>query len=316
MGLLGALVGGSIGFMFGGPLGAVIGGAFGSQWGEGFGPKQQHGDPRRMVGRCPACGKVVSFAPGEQLICSNCGAHLSGGAAGAGRTAGHGRHAGAGYAGAGYDDAWRGDPSYAQGQAQSAFMVAMISLAAKVAKADGRVSPEEIRFFDDFLHSSLGMSAADRRIAARIFNQARDSSVPAGEFARQIRGILGHQTDRLRDLVCLLLKLAYADGVLGKAEETLIRQIARDLGIGDRGYQECLALFGHDSIENAYQTLGLERTATDREVKTAYRRLAKEYHPDTLAAKGLSEEFESYAREKMRAVNGAYERIRDTRRMK
>jgi len=299
MGLLGTLVGGSIGFMFGGPLGAVIGGAFGSQWGA-----HSNGDAPGGAGRA------------------------AGGAAGARRATGRGRRAGAGYGRSGtgygragydrvgYDDTWRSNPSYTQSQAQSAFMVAMISLAAKVAKADGRVSPEEIRFFDDFLHSNLGMSAADRRIAARIFNQARDSSVPAGEFARQVRGILGHQTDRLRDLVCLLLKLAYADGVLGAAEETLIRQIARDLGIGERGYQECLALFGHDSIENAYQTLGLERTATDREVKTAYRRLAKEYHPDTLAAKGLSEEFESYAREKMRAVNGAYERIRDTRRMK
>ncbi len=271
-----------------GLLGTLVGGSIGFMFG---GP----------------LGAVIGGAFGSQW-----GAHSNGGAAGgaghaAGGAAGTRRAPGRGpYA----------DPRYAQAQAQSAFMVAMISLAAKVAKADGRVSPEEIRFFDDFLRSNLGMSAADRRLAARIFNQARDSSVPAGEFARQIRGILGHQTDRLRDLVCLLLKLAYADGVLGAAEETLIRQIARDLGIGEHGYQECLALFGHDSVESAYQVLGLQRTATDREIKTAYRRLAKEYHPDTLASKGLSEEFEAYAREKMRAVNGAYERIRETRGMK
>jgi DnaJ like chaperone protein len=303
MGLLGLLVGGGIGFMLGGPLGAMFGGALGSMWGESFGPRQQHGDPRRLVGRCAACGRVVSFAPGAQLVCPNCGARLRGEPAGAAD-------------GFGYGPAGRADPRYAQSQAQSAFMIAMISLAAKVAKADGHVSPAEVRFFDDFLKNDLGMASEDRRIAARIFNQARDSAVPAGEFARQIRGLFQGQPDRLRDLVCLLLKLAFADGVLGSEEETLIRQIARDLGIGDRGYQECLALFGRDSLEDAYTALGLERTATDREVKSAYRRLAKEYHPDTLAAKGLSEEFAQYARDKIRTVNAAYERIREARGMR
>jgi DnaJ like chaperone protein len=303
MGLLGLLVGGGVGFMFGGPLGAMIGGALGSMWGEGFGPKQQHGDPRRLIGRCSACGKVASFAPGAQLVCPHCGAQLSGGPRGS-------------EGGFGYSATGRADPGFAQSQAQSAFMIAMISLAAKVAKADGRVSPEEIRFFDEFLKTTLGMTAEDRRIAARIFNQARDSKVPARDFARQIRQLLGHQPDRLRDLVCLLLKLAFADGVLGAEEETLIRQIARDLGIGDHGYEECMALFGRDSIESAYKTLGLDRSATDAQVKSAYRRLAKEYHPDTLAAKGLSEEFAQYAREKIRAVNAAYERIREARGMR
>jgi DnaJ like chaperone protein len=192
-------------------------------------------------------------------------------------------------------------------------MVALISLAAKVAKADGRVSRQEVRSFDLFLKTNLGMSAADRRIAARIFNEARDSRVPASAFARQIRSLLGHQPDRLRDLVCLLLKVAHADGKLSREEDRLIRSIAVDLGLGSRDMEECLALFRRGDLDAAYALLGVEPSASDAEIKRAYRRLAKEYHPDVAAQKGLSDEFQDFAREKMRAVNEAYDQVKEAR---
>jgi DnaJ like chaperone protein len=200
-----------------------------------------------------------------------------------------------------------------QGTAQSAFMVALISLAAKVAKADGNVTRQEIAAFDAFLRGELGMSADERRMAARIFNQARDSTVPASEFARQIRSLLGGQPDRLRDLVALLLKVAWADGRLASVEESLIRSIADDLGLSGRDFEEAKALFSRGNLPAAYALLGLDADASDQQVKKSYRRLAREYHPDTLAAKGLPEDFTRYANEKLQAINEAYDLIKRTR---
>lgn len=198
---------------------------------------------------------------------------------------------------------------------QTVFLVTVISLAAKVAKADGRVTPDEVRAFDAFLRDNLHMSVADRRMAARVFNEARDSDVPASQLARQARGILGPFPDRLRDLVTLLLQIAHADGSLHPAEEKLIGEIARDLGLSDRAYQECRALFGATGPVGsaAYEILGVAPDATEAEIKKAYRKIAREYHPDVLQSKGLPEDFMQFAKEKLQKVNEAYDSVKKER---
>ncbi len=314
MGLLGALVGGSLGFFVGGPLGALIGGAIGSQVGDDKGGFARNGAPDRLVGRCPHCRKLFAFRAQGALVCPHCRANLHRGASGAGHgAAGQGSAGfdesgyGAGYGAAGYDRTTE------QNSVQSAFLVAVISLAAKVAKADGRVTREEVRSFDNFLRDNLRMPAEDRRIAADIFNQARDSAVPAAEYARQIRGLLRHQPDRLRDLISLLMMIAHADGHFSPDEERLIRAIAGDLGLNQRAYDEARAMFSRGSPDAAYAVLGVKPDASETEIKKAYRRLAKEYHPDVLAAKGMSEDFNEFAREKIRAINAAYDQIKEAR---
>ncbi|MFO7607889.1 MAG: TerB family tellurite resistance protein [Candidatus Krumholzibacteriia bacterium] len=278
MGMLGTIIGGVLGWGFGGPLGAIIGGAIGSNIGEGLG-----GGPARLH---PGMG--AGPRPG-----------FGGDARGYG-----GRYTG------GRPYAW--DPL----QAQQAFLVAVISLAAKVAKADGRVTPAEVRRFDAFLATNLGMPADERRLAARIFNEARDSGVPAEDFARQIRDILGHQPARLRDIVSLLTSVAMADGGLHHAEQRLIRTIARELGLSSRDYDEAMAMFNPTaSLDAAYATLGIAPSATDIEVKKAYRKLAKEYHPDVLASKGMSDDFRNFAEDKMKAINEAYAAVEKARGM-
>lgn len=202
------------------------------------------------------------------------------------------------------------------GQAQRAFLTAVISLAAKVAKADGRVSAAEVQRFDEFLARSLGMPAEERRLAAKIFNQARDSDIPAEDFARQIRQILGHQPARMRDIVSLLASVASADGSLHHAEERMIRSIARELGLSSRDYDEAMAMFNPTaSVDAAYATLGIDPSVTDLEVKKAYRKLAKEYHPDVLASKGMSDDFKQFAEDKMKAINAAYAAVETARGM-
>ncbi|PID80993.1 co-chaperone DjlA [bacterium DOLZORAL124_64_63] len=201
-------------------------------------------------------------------------------------------------------------------QDQQTFMVGLISLAAKVAKADGRVTADEIRAFDGFLKNNLGMDRSERQVAARIFNEARNSDVPAEEFARQIRGLIGHRRDRLRDLISLLLMIANADGEFHPAEEKLIRRIATSLGLTASDYEAAAAMFTpRNNLETSYSVLGVDRKATDDEVKHAYRKLAREYHPDKLASKGMSEDFHRFAEEKMRSINAAYDEIKKARGM-
>jgi len=201
-------------------------------------------------------------------------------------------------------------------EAQQTFMIAMISLAAKVAKADGSVNQVEIKSFDKFLKDQLGMAADERRVAARIFNEARDSHIPAEEFARQIRQLLGHQPARMRDLISLLMSIAMADGHFSEAEERLIKSIAREMGLTDRDYEEAASMFNPQvSLSASYTVLGVTMGATNDEVKKAYRQLAREYHPDVVTNKGMGEDFQKFAAEKMRAVNSAYDSIKEARGM-
>lgn len=332
MGLLGAIVGGTLGFVLGGPLGMLLGGALGSRLsdpspqdlgaypppppppppgagraGAGPGTGSRGTGPwawqERLFGRCPRCSAFLEFTPGQPLVCPRCSARLRADI-GAGPFAGGGWGAGAG-AGTAED--------LDQGTAQSAFMVALIGLAARLAKADGRVSEQEIEAFDRFLREEAGMPASERQLAARIFNRARDDATPTAAYTAQIRALLGHRPDRLRDLVALLLRVGYADGRLEAGEERLIRQINADLGLSARDFENALALFKRDDIGAAYALLEVDRGATNDEIKKSYRRLAKEYHPDVLQSRGLPEDFLKFANEKLQAINAAYARVKQER---
>ncbi|MCP4291198.1 MAG: DnaJ domain-containing protein [bacterium] len=207
-----------------------------------------------------------------------------------------------------------GPSGYSPLQDQQTFMLAMISLAAKVAKADGKVTADEVKAFDDFLRTNLHMDATERQIAARIFNEARDSHIPAEEFASQMRRLMGHRRDRLRDMISLLMMIAMADGHFHSAEEKMIRSIASHMGLTTADYEAAAAMFDTGTnLQASYSVLGISESATDGEVKKAYRNLAREYHPDVLASKGMGEEFTAFAEDKMKSINNAYSDIKKDR---
>jgi DnaJ like chaperone protein len=205
---------------------------------------------------------------------------------------------------------------------QAVFTVALVSLAAKVAKADGRVCEDEVRAFDDFLKNNMRLSKGERVNAARVFNLARDNTNEATEFAAQLKQLFRGDRNRLRDIITLLFMIALADGELHPQEEALISQIAQAMGLNKHDVENCEATYNatrrggsSTSISDAYKVLGVKENSSDAEVKSSHRKLVREYHPDVLASKGLPEDFLEYAQQKMVAINDAWDVIKEKRSM-
>lgn len=207
----------------------------------------------------------------------------------------------------------RGAGGYSAQDVQSTFLIAVISLAAKTAKADGKVTSEEIQTFDRFLQN-LGMSVDERKMAAKVFNNARESSVTTAELTRQVKQVMGNNRDRLRDIIGLLLEIAHSDGHFHTSEEQFIRTVAQQLGLSDQEYNSCKAMFSSTpDTSSAYAILGVNNNASVDEIKSAYRKIAREYHPDKIQSKGLPEDFMTFAKEKLQSANNAYAFIKQER---
>ena len=195
---------------------------------------------------------------------------------------------------------------------QYLFYVSLASLAAKMAKVDGQVTHDEIRAFDHFLRYDLGLIIEERKQVAKIFNEAKNSPEEAAAIAQQFRALIGFQHDVLQMMIQLLFRIALADGTLHKQEEQFIQQMSAIFGFSPQAYQQIKALYIKPT-DGAYAILGVERTASNDEIKKAYRQLSREYHPDRLQAKGVPEDFLKVAQEKMAAINQAYSDIRKER---
>jgi DnaJ like chaperone protein len=191
---------------------------------------------------------------------------------------------------------------------QYLFYVSLASLAAKMAKADGVITNDEIRAFDHFLRIDLGLEVEERRTIAKIFNEAKDSPEDAVAIARQFKALIGFQREVLQMMLQLLFRIALADGRLHKNEEIFIQNIASAFEMSDMEYQQIKAIYIKQN-DQAYNILGINRNASDDEVKKAYRKLVREYHPDRMQAKGVPEDFMKIANEKMTEINQAYDQI-------
>lgn len=191
---------------------------------------------------------------------------------------------------------------------QGDIQVSILVLLACVIKADGRVLKSEISFIKPFLVRNYGEEGAKQ--ALQLLKQLLNQSINPAEVAMQIRQHVNYSV-RL-ELVHLLLSLAKADGDVADAECQVIETISVNMGISDADYQSLLSLYRkHKDANWAYAALEIEPSATDEEVKKAYRRMAMKYHPDKVANAG--ENIRQQATEKFRAINEAYEHIKHAR---
>ena len=189
-----------------------------------------------------------------------------------------------------------------------AFTIAVIVLGAKMAKADGVVSRSEVEAFK----AVFRVPPEELRNVGRLFDQARRDAGGFEPHARQIsRGspVLGELLDGL-------FHIAKADGVVSPAELAYLRQVAAIFGLDETAFERLRSAHLGPDQADPYDILGVDRSASDAEIKAAWRKLTRESHPDRLIAEGMPQEFLDMATQKMATINAAYDRIAKERGLK
>tara|TARA_R110002073_G_scaffold57778_4_gene146680 strand:+ start:86578 stop:87327 length:750 start_codon:yes stop_codon:yes gene_type:complete len=189
------------------------------------------------------------------------------------------------------------------------FELSLLVLAAVVIKADGKIDRRELDFVRQSFVSMYGTARANQ--AFKLFSGIiKKKDISTRQVCLQIRQRMEHAS-RLQ-LLHFLFGIAKADGLVGVQELEKIQQIAGYLYINDRDFDSIKAMF-YNEVNGAYKILEIEKTATDDEVKKAYRRLVKKHHPDKL--RHLGEEHLKGAEEKFRTIQKAYEQVQKERGM-
>jgi DnaJ like chaperone protein len=189
-----------------------------------------------------------------------------------------------------------------------AFTIAAIALAAKMAKADGAVTRDEVESFN-----RLFTVAPEEEANVRfVFDLAKKSSFGFDSYARQVARLFVDQPAVLEDLLGALFAIATADGRVKPAEDAYLGEVARIFGFDEAAYLRIRALHvdGDDEpLDDPYRILGVAPTITDDALRAAYRKLVRENHPDVAMARGLPAEFVGIATQKLARINAAYDRV-------
>jgi DnaJ like chaperone protein len=186
-----------------------------------------------------------------------------------------------------------------------AFTIAVVALGAKMAKADGQVTRNEVAAF----RSVFIIAPEDEADAARVFNLARQDVAGFDLYARRIARMFGPGDQVLVDLADGLFHIALADGEFHQAEAEFLREVIRIFGLGDKCYRALKARFVPDDPHDPYDILGVSPDMTMDEIRAAWRQAVKESHPDGLKARGLPDEAIRLAEDRLRDVNRAWEII-------
>ncbi len=191
------------------------------------------------------------------------------------------------------------------GAKQIAFTIGVIVLGAKMAKADGVVTRDEVDAFREVFH----VPEPELKNVARVFDMAKRDAAGFQPYARQIARLFQDNPQVLEDLLAGLIHIARADNVVHPAELEFLRGVAAIFGFDEAEFGRIRATYIGPDAEDPYTVLGLAHDASDDEVKARYRSLSRENHPDRAVAAGLPEEFIDIANEKMAAINTAYDKV-------
>ena len=191
---------------------------------------------------------------------------------------------------------------------QAAFFTALFACFAKIAKADGRVSREEVDKVDLFIKLKFRFPPEQRAFAIEIFNHAKDDQNTFEDYARQLFSLLSSDPASLTMFYELLFELSMADGYLDPSEEKLLLQAIRIFNLDPDLMSINKKKFGAN-VADAYAVLGIDQSMSFKDIKKAYQRKRKEFHPDTLVAKGLPEELLDKAKDKFIEIQSAFEEI-------
>ena len=189
---------------------------------------------------------------------------------------------------------------------QQVFAIALIILTAKLAKADGQVSKEELIAIKNKL------KIPDKEIGQveKIFNKAKKDSLGYEPYAQQIAKIYRNKPAILDEVINILFYIAEADSKVSDSEIAMIRNIAKIFGINQNQFEGIReSRKGSDKL-NPYVVLGCDLNDDFTTIRKKYLNLSKEHHPDVLVSKGVPKEMIAESKKKMRAINSAFDKIK------
>lgn len=190
-----------------------------------------------------------------------------------------------------------------------AFTIGVIALAAKLAKADGTVTRDEVEVFK----RTFPVPREEEANVGQLFNLAKQDVAGFDSYARQLAGLFRGRTGVLEDLLDSLFLIAKADNSLHPAELEYLKQVADLFGLSSAQFERIRAShFGADR-DDPYVILGVSRSTGNEDLKTTYHRLVRENHPDKMIARGVPAEFVRLATDKLASINGAYDAIKKER---
>ena len=187
------------------------------------------------------------------------------------------------------------------------FTFSLTVLATAVMKADGRIMRSELDYVKTFLIRNFGIEAT--REAMQMIKELSTRDIPVDDVCQQIRFQMPEASKV--QLLYFLFGIAKADGTVS-TEIGLLENISNRLGIDHVTFMSVKSMY-YDDIESAYQVLGIDSSASNEEIKKAYRKIAMENHPDKVGH--LGEDIRKAAEEKFSRINVAYEKIKKQRGM-
>ena len=222
---------------------------------------------------------------------------------------------------------------------QTLFFKTVFTMMGKLAKSDGRVSEQEVAHVEQFM-TQLNMSAEHRKQAIGYFKTGSQVDYSIEPLLQEFNKVTAASPNLKQMMMVYLVRVALADGQLHPNEADTLQDIARHVGISPQAFERLLAMLqGQDqfsggqyqtggqsstggsytsasAISSAYQALGVAESDSDAQIKKAYRRLIREYHPDKLAGQGLPEAMIKEATKRTQEIQTAYDLIKKKRGMK
>ncbi len=200
-------------------------------------------------------------------------------------------------------------PADREARNRLAFTAGVVALGAKMAKADGLVTRDEVIAFREVFR----VGEADAKNVARLFNLAKQDVAGYDAYADQLAHIFRGNPQMLEDVLDGLFHIAMADQVLHPSEDLFLTDVARRFGIDENRFRTIRSRHVATSDLDPYSVLEIDGNISDVELKKKYRALVSEHHPDRLIARGVPKEFVDIANKRLAAINAAYEEIKQQR---
>lgn len=223
-----------------------------------------------------------------------------------------------------YDPRQFQDITITQEQIAKSELGLFVALAAKVAKADGRIDELEAELIGN-MFTDISRLFPDpvktKEILKAIFKLEKQTIYNLDETAVALYRFIGRDPQKRQMMMAFLVNLAYVDGHLSHSEENMLLKIAAFLHFNTAQIESMLSqasqmhqnATSQSTIDEAYYALGVRKEDSMEVIKKRYRKLVREYHPDIVKAQGADEQYIQEATEKVQAINAAYEMIKKTR---